>query len=210
MVVVRVAGHGEDGRHPVHRVHQVLGHSPPVLPLDPGVVDEGHAPGSSLPHRVLPSSQRPVGASLRPAIVRHEHDGRVVVLPGGLQGLRHVLDGLVQDGDHAEPLALLAEAAVRLVKSGVAVGDLDGFVDTLEGEIEEDRLLSSLLDHLHRLPAEEVGAVLALPLLGHRLVVPEVVAFEDLPTVGDNPLVIILAVSVEPEESIKPSPVNWS
>ena len=41
-------------------MYEVVGDPPPVPPLYLGVVEEGDAPGSSLPHGVLASSQRPV------------------------------------------------------------------------------------------------------------------------------------------------------
>ena len=76
-------------------MYEVVGDPPSVPPLYLGVVEEGDAPGSSLPHGVLASSQWPVGAFLRPPIVRHEDDGSVVKFPGRLQCEGDVLDSLV-------------------------------------------------------------------------------------------------------------------
>ena len=80
-------------------------------------------------------------------------------------------------------------------------------MNALEGEVQEERVLSRLLYDLHRLPAEEVSAVLALALVSDGLVVTEVVALEQFPAVTDHPLVVVLPMCVEPEECVEASPV---
>ena len=52
-----------------------------------------------------------------------------------------------------------------------------------------------------------MSAVLALALVCHRLIVSEVVTSDVSFTVTDDPLIVILPVGVEPEESIKSSPI---
>ena len=61
-------------------------------------------------------------------------------------------------------------------------------MDALEGEVEEEGLVlvpapGRVLDDVHGLPAEQVGAVLALALVRDILSVPEVVAEKPLCTV---------------------------
>ena len=65
-------------------------------------------------------------------------------------------------------------------------------MDALEGEIEEHGLVlfatsSGVLDDVHGLSAEQVGAVLALALVRDVLAVPEVVAEKPLCTVTRYP-----------------------
>ena len=65
-------------------------------------------------------------------------------------------------------------------------------MDALKGEVEEERLvlvapLGGVLDDVHRPPAEQVGAVLALALVGDVLSVPEVVSEKPLCTVTGYP-----------------------
>ena len=69
------------------------------------------------------------------------------------------------------------------------ISHLDGFVDALEGEVEEEGFpgVRLPLDDLHGLPAEQAGAVLALALVRHRLVVTEIVAEELLGAVTGDP-----------------------
>ena len=62
-------------------------------------------------------------------------------------------------------------------------------MDALEGEVEEEGFpgVCLPLDDLHGPPAEQAGAVLALALVRHRLVVTEIVAEELLGAVTGDP-----------------------
>ena len=65
-------------------------------------------------------------------------------------------------------------------------------MDALKGEVEEEGLvlvapLGGVLDDVHRPSAEQVGAVLALALVGDVLSVPEVVSEKPLCTVTGYP-----------------------
>ena len=63
-------------------------------------------------------------------------------------------------------------------------------MDALEGEVEEEGFpgVRLPLDDLHGPPAEQAGAVLALALVRHRLVVPQIVAEELLGAVTGDPV----------------------
>ena len=66
-------------------------------------------------------------------------------------------------------------------------------MDALKGEVEEEGLVSvplppgGVLDDVHRLLAEQVGAVLPLALVADLLPIPEVVAEKVLCTVARYP-----------------------
>ena len=87
-------------------------------------MNKRHALGAALPHGVLAASERPVGALLRAAIVRHEDHHGVPVLVDPPQRQGHVHHGLVQGGDHALPPGRLLQLPIRLIQPGVLVWDL--------------------------------------------------------------------------------------
>ena len=87
-------------------------------------MNKGHALGAALPHGVLPSPERPVGALLCAAVVRHEDYHSVPVLVDSPQSQGHVHHGLVQGRDHPLPPGPLLQLPIGLIQPGILVRDL--------------------------------------------------------------------------------------
>ena len=99
---------------------------------------EGRGAGAAFEDRAFEVTERGVVARGRAAVVAGEDDERVIQAAGLLERRFDLADGFVDRGEHpGEFLAVALQVGVGLE---VAVRDLEGAVDAVEGYVEKERL----------------------------------------------------------------------